>query len=129
MAKKDFNEYRFGDLNFREVSNNYITMDRYNDTEDKIVVNVAEEHLLPTKYGYALILDYNHVVWLKNWQVSVNYFRNEVLLCEEYFNVKEWGQHEQFGEADPDELTWEAWLETAKEQQAAGTVVKWYRKD
>lgn len=129
MSKKaNFNNYRFGGLNAHEISNNYISMDRVNEEEDKIVVNVGENHLLPTKYGYALILDVNHVVFLKTWQVSSNYFRNEVLLCEEYFNVREWGNFEDFDENE-ENLTWDAWLAAAKEQEKEGTRVKWNRRD
>lgn len=114
--KKDFNEFRFAGLNFKDKSNKYFTMDRVSADESKIVVKVSDSHLQPTKYGYALILDATHVVWLKDWQVSRNFFGNEVLLNKEYFNVKEWGDFsDEFGE-EPQNLEWETWLETAKEQ-------------
>ena len=83
-------------------------MRRVNSEETKIVVNVGSHHLQKTKYGYALILDEKHVIFVKNWQVSQNYFGNEVLLTKEYFNVKEWAE----------------WLRVAKLQQDAETVVK-----
>lgn len=129
MTKKnDFNSYRFGDLNYSEVSNKYFTMDRVSEDENKIVVKVGENHIIPTKYGFALILDATRVVFVKEWQVSPNWFGIEVMLCRDYFNVKEWGDHEQFEESD-ENLTFDSWLEVAKEQQEAGTLVKWYKKD
>lgn len=112
-----FDNFRFNGLHFRKISNKYLTMNRVSDNENKIVVKVASEHLLPTKYGYALILDKNHVVFVKDWQISENYFGNEVVLDRKYWNVKEWGNFEQF---DTNEKNYEFnnWLEAAKEQDA-----------
>lgn len=118
MAKKDFNEFRFEGLNFRSVSNKYFTMDRTNSDDTKIVVKVASEHLLKTKYGYALILDRNHVVFIKDWQVSDNYFGIEVLLTKQFFNVKEWGDFSDEFFEEPENLNWNTWVEIAKEQDA-----------
>lgn len=112
---KEFNDYRFEGLNWRQYSNNYLTMERVSKDENKIVVKTAGEHLIETKNGYALILDRTHVVFLKSWQVSSNYFGNEVLLTREYFNVKEWGQHDEFDE-EPQNLKFDKWLEAAKAQ-------------
>ena len=94
--KEEFNEFRFSGLEYRSKSNKYYTMNRVSEDENKIVVKVADDHLIKTQYGYALILDYSHVVFLKDWQVSCNYFGNEVLLQREFFNVKEWGKHDEF---------------------------------
>ena len=115
--KKDFNEFRFAGLNYRDKSNKYFTMDRVSADKNKIVVKVADEHLLPTKYGFALILDCSHVIFIKDWQVDRNYYGNEVMLTKEYFNVKEWGDFSDFGE-EPENLKWETWLDTAKEQDS-----------
>ena len=124
MTKKDFNKFRFEGLEARQASNKYMTMKRVSDDKNKIVVRVAEIHLQPTKYGYALILDNKHVVFLKPWQVSENYFSNEVILNRKYFNVKEWGDWEVFSEK-PQNLEFDNWLKAAHEQQEAGTEVKW----
>ena len=90
-------------------------MNRVSNDENKIVVKVADSHLQKTKFGYALILDQNHVTFLKDWQVNQNYFGNEVLLNRDYWNPKEWGEFEDFGE-NPENLEWITWLEIAKEQ-------------
>jgi len=117
MSKKEnFNDFRFSGLEYRSISNKYFTMKRVSDNENKIVVKVDDVHLKRTKYGYALILDYNHVVFLKDWQVSENYFGNEVLLQKEYFSVKEWGTHEQFSNNE-EYLSFENWLKIAHEQE------------
>lgn len=113
--KNDFNNFRFEGLNWYQYSNKYYSMDRVSADESKIVVKVGDGHILKTKFGYALILDYNHVVFLKDWQVSDNYFGVEVLLQKEYFIVKEWGTFEDFGE-DPENLDFNTWLEAAKAQ-------------
>lgn len=115
---KNFNEYRFEGLNYTDASNKYYTMERVNLDETKIVVKVANSHLLKTKFGYALILDYDHVVFLKNWQVNINYFGCEVLLTKEFFNVKNWGEFSDFGE-EKENLEWSTWVDVAKAQNAA----------
>lgn len=112
---KDFNDFRFEGLNWYQYSNKYYSMDRVSADESKIVVKVGESHILKTKFGYALILDYSHVVFLKDWQVSNNYFGVEVLLQKEFFTVKEWGTFEDFG-YEPDNLDFNTWLEAAKAQ-------------
>lgn len=116
--ENNFNDYRFEGLDYTSQSNKYFTMKRYNKEETKIIVNVGESHLIETKYGYALILDYSHVVFLKSWQVNVNYFGNEVLLQKDFFNVKEWGNHDEFSEI-PENLNWETWVNVAKAQEAS----------
>ena len=115
---KNFNEYRFEGLNYTDASNKYYTMERVNSDETKIVVKVANSHLLKTKFGYALILDYDHVVFLKNWQVDINYFGCEVLLTKEFFNVKNWGEFSDFGE-EKENLEWSTWVDVAKAQNSA----------
>ena len=115
--KKSFKEWLFDGMNVKDKSNKYLTCDRVNADETKIIVRVADSHLIPTRYGWALILDYSHVVFLKDWAVDQNYFGNEVMLTKQYFNVKEWGAHEEFGD-DEDNLKWETWLNVAKEQDA-----------
>lgn len=115
--KADFNDFRFDGLNWRQYSNKYLTMERVSDDKNKIVVKVADEHIIQTKFGYALILDHSHVVFLKSWQVNNNYYGTEVLLTREYFNIKEWGEHEDFDE-EPENLDFNTWLEAAKEQNA-----------
>lgn len=117
MAKKDFNEFRFEGLNPTKKSNQYLTMNRVSDNENKIVVKVGGAHLIKTKYGYALILDNTHVVFLKEWAVDCNWFGNEVLLDREYFTVKEWGNHEDF-ETNEEALNFDFWVELAKEQDS-----------
>ena len=115
MSKKDFNDFRFNELNARDYSNKYMTMDRVNADETKIVVKVADSHIFSTKYGYALILDDKHVVFIKDWQVNSNYYGIEVLLTKEYFNVKEWGDFPEF-DSEPNNLEWSTWVAIAKDQ-------------
>jgi len=90
-------------------------MKRVNKEETRVVVKVAEEHVFPTQWGWALILDVNHVVFLRPWQVDVNYFGCEVLIEKTYFKPKEWGNFPSFGE-NPDNLIWDKWVAAAKAQ-------------
>lgn len=113
--KEQFNNFRFAGLDYKEASNKYFTMKIVNAEETKIVVKVAPEHLVKTKFGYALVLDKTHVVFLKDWQVSNNFYGIEVLLTKEYFIVKEWGDHKDFSVSE-EFLNFEKWVEVAKEQ-------------
>ena len=118
-------DYWYGGLNARRTSNKYITMDRVSDDESRIVVKVADEHLISTRYGYGLVLDDRHVVWLKNENVSQNYYGNEVVLNKQYFNVKTWGDFSDRFSSEPKNLKFDEWLKTAKAQQKAGNDVEW----
>lgn len=100
-------------------------MKRISEDGKKIVVKVADAHVLKTSYGYALILDQNHVVFLKNWQVSQNWYGNEVLLNKEFWNVKEWGDFSVDFFEEPENYDFETWAKTAKEQEEAETTVMW----
>lgn len=115
MTKTNFNDFRFNGLDYKPYSAKYFTMKRVSSDESKIVVKVADVHLKKTKYGYALILDRTHVVFLKDWQVDRNYFGNEVLLQKEYYDIKEWGNHEEFEDSE-DYLSFDGWLKIAYEQ-------------
>lgn len=115
MSKKDFNEFRFNGLNYRQVTNKYVTMNRVSEDGNKIVVKVADSHLLETRYGYALILDQHHVVFVKDWQVSKNYYGNEVVLDRNYWTVKEWGDFDEFFD-DETQYSFDEWKKVAEEQ-------------
>lgn len=108
-----FNEFRFEGLDARKISNKYMTMKRVSDDKNKIVVKVGDSHILKTKFGYALILNAEYVVFIKDWQVDQNYYGNEVLLNKEFFIPKKWGDFSlEFG-YEEDNLNWEEWLNTA----------------
>lgn len=124
---KQFNEFRFDGLKQLGESNNYYTMKRVSDDEKKIMVAVGIDHLVKTKYGYALVLDRTHVVFIKDWQVDINFFNNEVILTKEYFNVKEWGEHDFFSDNE-EALNWEYWLNGAKAQDEASNYGHWRKK-
>ncbi len=113
---KEFNNFRFSGLNWYQVTNKYYSMDRVSNDENKIIVKVGKSHLKKTKFGYALILDVSHVVFLKDWQVSDNFYGVEVLLQREYFEVKEWGDFSLDFDIEPKNLEFDYWLETAKAQ-------------
>lgn len=120
---KDFNDFRFEGLNYRDFSNNYWTMNRVSESEDRIVIRFSIVHLFETLYGWGLILDRNHVLWLKDWAVSSNFKGNEVLLSREFFNPKPSRYENREFDVNPDACTWEYWLNVAKEQQ--DTQVQW----
>ncbi len=124
LKEIEFNNFRFAGLDWYQYSNKYLTANRISENLNKIIVKVGDNHLIQTKFGYALILDYTHVVFLTDWQVSRNYYGNEVLLNEDFFNVKEWGTHENFSENN-ENLSYQTWVEAAKAQETAENIVRW----
>lgn len=123
-----FNEFRFEGLKCREVSNKYFTMNRVSVDEDKIIVKVDDSHIKKTKYGYALILNAEYVLFLKEWQVDQNYYGNEVLLNKEFFIPKKWGDFSLDFEYEEDNLDWNEWLNTAIAQNnEEDNEVRWTR--
>lgn len=133
--KQQWNEYRFEGLNLRLCSNKYLTMNRVSEDKNKIVVKVAENNIFKTKYGYALIINRTKVVFVKDWQVSDNWFGIEVMLFRDYFNVKEFGEHQEFGN-DETYASFDEWVKVAIAQEnhldADGDKdnrVKWSLKD
>lgn len=128
MTRK-FNQFRFSGLDYHVFSNKYWTMHRVSEDESKIVVKVADCHLFPTQYGYGLILDRNHVAWLKDWAVSANWYGCEIMLDKNYFKVVDAKKpFDDFGDGSEGgyHMTdWNWWLETAKEQEEAGNHVMW----
>lgn len=116
---RDFNKFRFEGLNYHTASKSYWSMNRINEEETKCIVNLAEEQVVPTRYGYAVILDRTHVVFVKDWQVSRGMYGKgyEVMFTEQYYTVKEWGNHEDFATAEHLD-TFADMLAAAKEQEA-----------
>lgn len=119
-------EYLFKGFNYCQSSNKYMRSNRISDDSSRVLVKVADCHLKETMYGYALILDAHHVVFLKKWQVNVNYYGNEVMLDKKYWNVKEWGDFTNDFVIDDDKThDFNEWLNVAEEQQMANNYCYW----
>ena len=115
---RDFNNFRFEGMS-PSYEKHSINAKRISEDGNKILVDVAPEHLFKTRYGFALILDRTHVVFIKDWCVlNGSWGHTLVLLNRQYFNVKEWGEWGEFDEES--ELgDFDAWLEVAKQQADA----------
>lgn len=103
-------------LRYINVSNKYLTMQRVSDDKFRIVVKVDGSRLQKIKYGYRFILDRYRNLCLYDWQVSKSIYGNEVLLTRPSFGVIYEGKFDEFETVDESELTFEHWLEIAKEQ-------------
>lgn len=119
-----FNDFRFEGLDYQAYSNKYATMKRVSENGDKIVMRVADSHLLKTRYGWAFIVDAKHVIFLKDWCVNCNYYQNEVMFDRNYFVIKEWGYHSDFDELDT-LPTFDDYKAIAQVQQDANNHVEW----
>ena len=122
--KANFRNWLFEGMDARKHSNKYWTANRVSSDESKIIVKVADSHVIATQYGYAIILDSSHVVFVKDWAVDSNWYGTEVMLTKRYFSVKKWGSHDDFMENE-ENLNWDAWLNVAKEQQAHDNLARW----
>lgn len=117
----DFNNFRFSGMNL-VAENDSLTVNRISENSDHIVVRVPADRVISTKYGYALILTKNSVLFLKEWQVNKQNKFCEVLLVKEFFKKKFWGN---FPSCSDNLETWEEWLCKAKGQSADGAKAKW----
>lgn len=128
IPNREFNEFRFKGLSLKSKSNKYFTMNRVSEDGDRIVVKVGDNHIRETRYGYALILNAENVVFLKDWQVDQNFYGTEVLLTKEYFVPKKWGDFSDDFGYEEDNLSWDTWLEAAKEQSKTETDEDGYKR-
>lgn len=115
---KNFNAWRFDGIKMRNRSNKYLEGDqRVSLDGNKIIVNINSDQVKPTMYGYMLILDKEHIMWLKDWQVSDTSYGTEVILNKQYFNPKvSKYTHEDYAD-EPSNLKWETWKKAAEEQE------------
>lgn len=98
------------------------------DDGNTIIVKVnGNTHLQETKYGQALLLDQHHAVFLKDSEVSRNYFGDEVKLTKDNFKVKEWGDWSKKGLIgdSKENHSFNEWKKVASSQQKAGNKVRW----
>lgn len=123
ISKKstEFYNFVFDGLGWIQHSNKYLEIGkRVSDDKSKIVVRVGDNHLIKAPFGYGLVLDRKHIVFLKYWQVSKSVYGNEVVLTKQYFIVKEWGDFDQFCDIK-ENLNWETWVKVAEEQEEKRT--------
>ena len=120
---KGFNQDDFQDYSNKRIK--YVGS-MVNDDESKILLVVSPAQLRETKYGYSLIIDAEHVVFIKSWQVLGTCYERMnsylIVLDRNYFSVKEFqfaGQADEFGEAE--ENSFDDFKEVAKMQ--AGEVI------
>lgn len=115
--KKDFRDWLFDGLEYMSISNKYYKFyTRHNKDFSKVLLRISETSLIPTQYGYAMVLDYEHILFLKFWQVGNNYYGTFVILEEKYFKPKKWGTHIDWWD-EPKCLEWAYWANAAKLQQ------------
>ena len=94
----------FSPEQFRKYSNQYAYMVGSHVSEDgnTAIIKISSNHVIPTKYGYAVIVDAKRVVFIKHWQVWGTSFKDGSYIISfnrQYYQVKEWGDHsEDFGE-------------------------------
>ena len=110
-------------------SSAYAHADRVSKDESHICVMVNHEAVKPTKYGYSLQLDRDHVAYVKGWQVygHTEPYKGqtgvEVVLSKKYFNPKKTRYPNEDYSADSKNLRWDEWLKAARRQQRSGNHV------
>lgn len=118
-SKGNFNKFRFDGLDFKVHTIRYVTMNRVNADETKIVVKVSPTQVFKTQYGYGVHLNATHVVFIKDWQCDMNVYGCEIMLNKEYFKPKESRFCREFSDPKWDSLLdWETWVKIAKVQDS-----------
>ncbi|MGC4441381.1 hypothetical protein ABXW85_21220, partial [Streptococcus suis] len=61
----------FGSEQIQRVSNKYNELKGNHVSKDgnNAVINISSEHVFRTQYGYGVIVDAEHTVFVKPWQV------------------------------------------------------------
>ena len=103
---KNYKFKGFQEEQFRKLSNKYTEFigKQVSDDKENAVVLISAEHVFTTRYGYGVIVDSSHVVWVKSWQVwGINLTNTAYAInfSREFYNVKEYGD---FSENFSDDL-------------------------
>ena len=119
--EKNYKFKGFTEDQFKAYSNNYskFTGKHVSDDNNHVVVRVAWNNIIKTRYGFAMIIDRNHVVFGKNWQLWGNGQWNEDIVVSfnrQFFNIKEFGDFEEFAE-EGDIKSFDDLVEMAKAQE------------
>ncbi|WP_261372858.1 hypothetical protein [Lactobacillus jensenii] len=112
--EKNYKFKGFTEDQFKAYSNNYSKF-----TGKHVVVRVAWNNIIKTRYGFAMIIDRNHVVFGKNWQLWGNGQWNEDIVVSfnrQFFSIKEFGDFEEFAE-EGDIKSFDDLVEMAKAQE------------
>ncbi|MBF0747294.1 hypothetical protein IR073_06515 [Gemella sp. 19428wG2_WT2a] len=113
----------FDEKQFIEISNKYrgFVGSHVSKDNNNAVIKLDKSNVFKTSYGYAVKIDNEHTVFIKNWQIwgetpesyTINFNR-------QYFKVKKWGDY-----SDMSEGGWRSFddvIKTAKKQE------KYYEK-
>lgn len=121
----------FNQDDFEKVSNNRFAYDGPSVNEDgsKVLVIVNPDQVRETRYGYGLILDSEHTVFIKSWQVLGSCYERMngklIVLGRNYFNVKDFqfaGQADEYSEPENSDCeTFDDFVKIAKMQ--AGRII------
>ena len=119
----------FGSEQIQRVSNKYNELKGNHVSKDgnNAVVNISGEHVFRTQYGYGVIVDAEHTVFVKPWQVWGQNRANQgyvINFNKDYYNVKKYGDHsDKFSSDSKSALTsFDKVAKLAKEQE------KFYKK-
>lgn len=131
MSKFDA-EYTYKGFGSRQIikdSNKYSRLEGSHVSKDgnNAVLNIGSSHIFQTKYGYGVIVDAKHTVFVKPWQVWGTNRANGgyvVNFNRQYYNVKKYGDHSaNFAQGGKDALTnFDKVVKMAKQQE------KFYKK-
>lgn len=93
---RDYKFKGFAPEQFRKNSNRFTEFrgSQVSTDGENVVVLVGADHVFPTKYGYGVIVDASHVVWVKSWQVwGLNRAKNAYAInfSKAFYSVKEYG--------------------------------------
>ena len=93
---KNYKFKGFAEEQFRKISNKYtdFTGNQVSEDGNNAVILISDEHVFNTRYGYGVIVDASHVVWVKPWQVwGINRTNTAYAInfARDFYTVKEYG--------------------------------------
>lgn len=112
----------------KKLSNQYkeLVGQHVSDDGNNAVLKIAAGHVFKTRYGYGVIVDATHVVFIKDWQVW-GFSRDQqsyiINFNRDYYQVKEYGDFPDFEHYEDlkssDLATFDQVMAIAKQQEEA----------
>lgn len=104
-----------------EADEVYFFNNRISKDKKEVILKISEDKVFETKYGFGIYLANNKVIFINNWQLSINFTgETEVYLKKEYFKTV--CATKQVESDIPD--TWDKIIELAKTQKEKATWLK-----
>lgn len=127
----DYTYKGFGSEQMLKATNTYTSFLGSHVSKDKnnAVVLVDSMQVMKTKYGYGVVVDDKHTVFVKDWQVWGRNAENKHVVINfnrQYYNVKEWGNYSESWRKKSNLKTFDDVVKLARKQEKEYSKAKKY---